>query len=307
MTSRQKEYLLVICEEGSISKAASRLNVSQPALSQCIQSIEQELGTTIFVKKHYPLSLTYAGERLIATIRKIEQLERNLHREVSDIIDEQIGRIRIGISALRGATFLPDVLPKFHKKNPGVEVQIIEHGSVMLSQLIVQDSVDIALLVGNAILNKDIVAQPVCIDQVYICAGPDSDIANTVESGTPLSIKCLEEAKMVMIKKGHGIHETQEKAFQHLVIAPRKEFEVDSAFLGMKLVLATNALMLCPASVLPVLRTKELCIYPVLEEYVSNTLYIGYSSSAYVTKYMQDFIRILKNTVRTKMKQPMAY
>ena len=62
MNVRQAQYLIAVFEEGSISGAAKRLYISQPALSQTIQMVEKELGARIFDRTTTPISLTYAGE-----------------------------------------------------------------------------------------------------------------------------------------------------------------------------------------------------------------------------------------------------
>ena len=82
MNIRQAQYLITVYEEGSISNAAKRLYISQPALSQTIQIVEKEIGARIFNRNTTPISLTYAGEKYLATAPKLIALETNIHREI---------------------------------------------------------------------------------------------------------------------------------------------------------------------------------------------------------------------------------
>lgn len=304
MTFRQMEYILKIHEEGGISKAAGKLNVSQPALTQCVKAIEEELGAEIFLRKHYPLALTYAGERLFKTIREILRLEKNLHNEISDITKEQVGRLRVGMSMLKGAAFLPDILPEFEKLHPKIEVSIIEQGSVSLASLVQQDVVDIALLANDEVSQNQIFMEPICADSVFLCAGPQSNLYGKFRNGTEVSIREIENNPLIAIKEGHGLHVTQSNAFKRLKKLPVIRYEVESAVLGMKLVSSSDAVMLCPYSVFPVILTPDIHIFPIQEKSISNMMSIGYSHETYVTRYMKDFIEITKKVIRATKNNP---
>lgn len=297
MTSRQIQYIMTTYEEGSISKAAQKLFVSQPALSQSIQLAERELGAPIFDRKHSPLTLTYAGQRYIAAAMEFQKLELNLQHEISDIQNEQSGCFRVGISMLRGATILPRVLPAFLEKYPRVEIRIVEKGSNSIAPLIMQNIVDIAVLTADAISQKHMVMIPMRRESTYLCAGPGTELAKSVPSGTPVSVKLLENAPLVSIKAGHGLHEIQNSIFSSLSISPKILYEVDSAVLGIKLAAACSAMMLCTHTVIPALDSSSVSIYPLIEEEFSRELCLCYRHDTYLSQYMKDFIELVKDYV----------
>ena len=88
MNYRQAEHLLAVYEEGSVSRAASRLGVSQPAISQTIQTAEREIGMRIFQRGPDGRSLTYAGEKYLSAARRLMALEGNLGRELQELLDK---------------------------------------------------------------------------------------------------------------------------------------------------------------------------------------------------------------------------
>lgn len=293
MTSRQIQYILTTYEEGSISKAAQKLFVSQPALSQSIQLAERELGAPIFDRKHSPLTLTYAGQRYIAAAMEFQKLELNLQHEISDIQNEQCGRFRVGISMLRGATILPKVLPVFLKKYPRVETIIVEKGSNAIAPLIMQNMVDIAVLTTDKISQKHMVMIPMCRERTYLCAGLDTDLAKTVPSGTPVSAKVIEHMPFIAIKASHGIHAVQNNIFSNLSINPKILYEVDSVVLGIKLAAACGAAMLCTHTVIPALDNSSVALYPLIEEEFARELCLCYKHDTYLSLYMKDFIELV--------------
>ena len=110
MIFKNYEYFLTIAEEGNISSAARKLFVSQPSLSQYLKRLETNLGVELFDHTRYPLQLTYAGERYLAYVQDLFNLDRRMQQEFSDITQNRRGKIRLGIAYWRGSNVLPQVL-----------------------------------------------------------------------------------------------------------------------------------------------------------------------------------------------------
>lgn len=297
MTSRQIQYIITTYEEGSISRAAQKLYVSQPALSQSIQLAERELGAPIFNRKTSPLQLTYAGERYLASARAFQSLELNLQHEIADIQQERSGWLRVGISMLRGAALLPMILPAFMKEYPRVEIKLFEKGSHAISSLVTQNVVDLAFVTTDHISQSKMAMVPLCREKTLLCAGPGTDLAQTTESGTPVSVRVLREVPFISIKYGHGIHEIQNKIFSSVNPGPQILFEVESAVMAMQLASSCNAMMLCPQIIMSALHNPSLSLYPILEEEFSRNLCLCYRHDLYLAKYMRDFIDLSKQCI----------
>lgn len=84
MNFNKLRYVIVVAEERSITKAAKKLYISQPSLSQCIRSIEEDLGVDLFIRVKSSISLTQAGEAYIewakATLESAKQLQSRLEK-----------------------------------------------------------------------------------------------------------------------------------------------------------------------------------------------------------------------------------
>ena len=297
MTSRQAEYIIAMYREGSVTKAASKLNVSQPALSQCIRVAEKDIGAEIFVKNKSPLTLTYAGEKYYEIALEMLRLEENLHLEIKDLHQEQAGKLSFGISMLRGATYLPSILNRYEATHPKVNVKISEIGSHACFSAVQNGDVDLGILSVDKVSQKVLAMEPLCKDKVYIMAGPKSHLANRYKSGTEVSASVLQSTPVVEIKEGHGLYQIQVRIFSTLANPPIIKYEIESVVLGTKLVEATDALMLCPYSVLGTLMTKNLSVYPLKESIFSNTVCIGYRHDKYIPRYMREFIDIVKEEI----------
>ena len=120
MNMKHIQYVLTVLREVSITSASKKLYVSQPALSQTIKQIEQDLGATIFDRSTDPISLTYAGHKYVDAAEQMLDIERNLRAQLAEMTTEIHGRIRVGISVQRGLQLLPLVIPEFTRRYPYV-------------------------------------------------------------------------------------------------------------------------------------------------------------------------------------------
>lgn len=140
------EYFITIVECGNLTKAAEKLYVSQPSLSQYLKRLESNLGVKLFDHRSSPLKLTYTGERFYKHVLQLQHMETELLKEFSDIKSEVRGRLRLGIAMWRGACLLPDIFPYFHEKYPEIEIELFEGRSDQLERALINDNIDIAVM-----------------------------------------------------------------------------------------------------------------------------------------------------------------
>ncbi len=144
MDTRFLEYILVLAETGNMTKAAKKLYVSQPTLSQFLAKHETEIGTPLFERKNGKYSLTPAGElyadyaRLVLSLT--DKLEKDIHRLGTAT------HIVVGTSTSSAIWALVHILPDFCKAYPQVELTMTEHRTLRASEAALQNGeVDIVL------------------------------------------------------------------------------------------------------------------------------------------------------------------
>ena len=131
MTITQLNTFIRIIESGSFSAAADSLGYAQSTVTTQIKQLEQELGCQLFDRLGKTVSLTSSGERLIAYAERMLQLERDIHLEVSDE-EDPAGVLKIGVSESLCINRFPQILMKFNKTYPGIELrlQFINHEDI---------------------------------------------------------------------------------------------------------------------------------------------------------------------------------
>jgi DNA-binding transcriptional LysR family regulator len=143
---RQLEYFVEIARLGGFRRAAENLSVSQSALSQQMKLLEAELRVPLFERAHRPVRLTEAGETLLARAEYILQEFKSTREEVQAFAGLERGHVRIGTLPAHGAGWTAPMLGDFHRQHPNVELDLAEHNSGVLLELLADRSVDMACL-----------------------------------------------------------------------------------------------------------------------------------------------------------------
>lgn len=123
MDTRRMPYILAIVEsEGNLTKAAEKMFISQPALSQILKKVEDEHGVKLFDRRKNPMSMTAAGRLYVRTARAVKDLSDSMQSEFDDERNLERGELRIGVTPFRATYLLPRVLASYHRKYPGIDV-----------------------------------------------------------------------------------------------------------------------------------------------------------------------------------------
>ncbi|WP_160720294.1 LysR family transcriptional regulator [Bacillus sp. USDA818B3_A] len=143
------QLLSVLAQEMNMRKASERLFVSQPALSQRLQTIEKEWGTKLFIRSQKGLSLTPAGEHVIDFVNEILEKQEKV-RETIDSLQEGIsGTLKIAVASIVGQNWLPEVLKKFIDRYPQVKISLVTGWSSEILKCLYDDQVHIGIIRGT--------------------------------------------------------------------------------------------------------------------------------------------------------------
>ena len=148
MSFSEYQLLSVLAEEMNMRKAAERLFVSQPALSQRLQSIEKEWGTKLFIRSQKGLSLTPAGETVIRFANEVREKEES-SREHSSDGSEVYGTLKIACASIVGQNWFPQVLKEFVLKYPYAKISLITGWSTEILKSLYDGQVHIGIIRGD--------------------------------------------------------------------------------------------------------------------------------------------------------------
>ncbi|WP_137823098.1 LysR family transcriptional regulator [Pseudomonas sp. D(2018)] len=124
MNLHHLKVFLAVAESGSISAGASRLFISQPAVTREIRDLETSIGLTLFDRRPRGVNLTEGGQRLLQYAQRIFALEAAAERDLRGFASLDDGELRLGASATLGSYLLPELIERFHQVHPSVAVDL---------------------------------------------------------------------------------------------------------------------------------------------------------------------------------------
>jgi DNA-binding transcriptional LysR family regulator len=179
MDQRLAAFVAVVEQEG-FSRAGATLHMTQPAVSQQVQSLERELGAQLLERSNRFLHLTPAGEIVYEHARQIIALEERMRRYVSDLTQVASGSLTIGASYTTGEYLLPRVLAAFRARYPQVTPAVTIANTQRVAELVAARRLDVGLVEGDVALPQA-QARPLLEDNLIIVAAPRHPLADQSE------------------------------------------------------------------------------------------------------------------------------
>lgn len=146
MDIRQLKYFLAIADEGNITRAAEKLHIAQPPLSQQLKLLEDELGIKLIDRNTRKIQLTDMGEKLQYRAEQMLRLMETTVKELKDINEGLQGTLLIGTVPSSGATLLPERIQSFHEKYPGIDFQIWDGDTYRIMELLNSGVIEIGII-----------------------------------------------------------------------------------------------------------------------------------------------------------------
>lgn len=146
MDLRQLRYLVTLAEERHFTRAAAREHIAQPALSQQIRRLEDELGVALVERTTRQVSITEAGAMLVARARRVLSEADAALAEMQAVRGMESGRVNVGTMHTMGPVDVSLALAIFHERHPAIELTVREQSSEELAQMLRDDELDLAFL-----------------------------------------------------------------------------------------------------------------------------------------------------------------
>src|ERR1700755_1351327 len=146
MELRQLRYLVALAEEQHFTRAAAREHIAQPALSQQIRRLEQEIGLALVERTTRRVTITEAGRTLVARARRILSEVDAANAEMQALAGVRTGHVSVGTMHTMGPVDVSLALAVFHERHPGVELTVREQSSEELAEMLRDDVLDLAFL-----------------------------------------------------------------------------------------------------------------------------------------------------------------
>ena len=173
MDLRQISYFVALCEEGSVTRAAERVHVVQPALSMQIAKLERELGQILFDRQPRAVVPTVAGRALHRLVRPILDDVAAAHAAMARLSTAVSGRVTAGILSSLTMSVVPGVLLRFAAAHPDVELSLADGTTSSFIAGVGDGSLDLAVI-NRPERPLGLVVEPLLGEEMVLVGGRDT-------------------------------------------------------------------------------------------------------------------------------------
>jgi len=219
MNFQQLRFAVAVADSGSFTKAADICCVTQPALSNAINQLEDELGGQLFNRTTRSVTLTSFGENLLDEMRGIGQSKERLYRLASDLLAQDEKSVRIGVSPLISEVFVSKMLSRVKANDPQLSIILTEMNKGDIGPGLEAGLIDFGLLPSPP-SGGDIRSQPIYSEPLLYL----SNNVAVEDLGKPVGLDALEGQTMLMVEDGCGLAMAVRRIFMEHQI-PLKEYE----------------------------------------------------------------------------------
>jgi len=276
-----------VAREGSFSRAAERLYVSQPAISKHVASLERELEAQLVVRNRRGASLTPAGDLLAEYVLRAEALLANARRALAAGGDAQVGTLALAASGIPGTYLLPAILARFHEQHPAVDLDFRLSTSGGALNLVRAHEVEVAL-VGGMTVPPELESEPLVEDEVVLIGPPSL-------GGRRLRAKDLADRTWISREEGSATREAVESARWQIGLRSVRTLELPS-WESVKLAVASGAgiAAISRFALDNELETGALAILDVPRWRLQRTIAVLTAREVPLTPPAESFLRLLR-------------
>lgn len=289
MELRHLRYFTAVAEERSFSRAAIRLGIAQPPLSQQIRRLERDLGFDLFSRTPKGVSLTRAGEMLLKHARIVLEAAALAVAAATAAQRGVAGRLTLGFINSAAYTVLPKLLKAYRVAQPGVEVEVREMKIVDQLEALVDEKIDAGILRPPV---SDVRLDSFCLmREPFVVAVSES---HAFSRRLRLSIGDLAAQPLVTYPYGHraGFREQINAAMLAAGITPRTVHEATQVHTICGLVAGGAGLAIVPASA-RVIRIEGLHFIPLREKSLSAETWLTWSEHVSSVQ-LQSFLEVAR-------------
>lgn len=218
----QLEAFLKVAEYSNFSRAAEALGISQPSLSARMIALEKEVGTPLFHRMGRGVRLTEAGRAFLPYVqRALEALDTG-REALKGIRTATSGKLHIGSARVICAYVLPEILERFHRSYPGIEVSIKTGRSTEVLEMVLSEEVQVGL--SRTLVHPQIDSFHLYDEYIVLVTHPHHPFARAGEA----SIFDVAQEPLILYDRGSTYFILIERFCREAGIAPRIEMELDS-------------------------------------------------------------------------------
>jgi DNA-binding transcriptional LysR family regulator len=206
MDARKLQQFLVVCRSGSITGAAKRLNIAQPALSHAIQTLEEELGVPLLVRHPRGIALTEFGEVVAAQAEIVGHELQRIRALIAERVSSPSGRMRIGQPSVLAGGIAAPLVEALKRKLDGLRMEVVPGDTRSNRDAVASGELELALTY-QAEADMEISLRPLVVEDLAVALPVTSGLV-----AKRLSFVDLEKTPLILLPRNDPIREAMDSA-----------------------------------------------------------------------------------------------
>jgi DNA-binding transcriptional LysR family regulator len=223
MTLRQLESFLALSRDGTFTRAARRLHLSQPTLSEHIQELEREIGKPLFARRHRQVVLTEAGRVLEPYVTGIMTTLESATEAVAELDGLHHGSLLLGASTTPGIYVLPRIIGHFRATYPRITLSLQIANSRTIEERVRTAHLDLGVVGGHVLGTDKQCVTAGLVDELVLIVPPGHAWAKR----SMIGIERISEQPLLMREEGSATRLLTERALQQAGVQYRVAMELD--------------------------------------------------------------------------------
>jgi DNA-binding transcriptional LysR family regulator len=249
MELRHLRYFVMVAEEGHFTRAAARLNMQQPPLSQQIRALETELGFELFIRHPKGADLTTGGAVFLEEAKAILARVQDGSRRAARVAKGVEGTLAIGFTSSAAAhPLIPRIIRAFREQYPAVAITLAEGNAGRLTERASAGQLDVSILRAPVSRPDGIEFHRLLVEELLMVL-PVGHPA-LAEHPDAVELRALRDEPFILVRRpgAPGMYANLLRACEAIGFEPRVAFEVERMLTNVSLVAAGEGVSVVPAS-----------------------------------------------------------
>lgn len=298
MDIKNHKIFLHLVVSKSFSSTAEKFNLSQPAITKIISTIEKNLTTNLFYKdignRKRKLQLTQAGEAFKEYSEKLVYENSLFEKKMNRLIDANFGKLRIGIPPL-GATILTKSVAIFHEKFPNIELVFLEVGSDGIEEALINNDLDVGILLKPCPNKFDSIV--ICDYPIHVLAQKNSILKNKDQ----ITLEELKGFNFLLFQNTFALNRIIYEACLSIGFKPKVSCKSSQWDFIIKMVEANIGIALLPKPY-TLLQSEKLISIPLKSPEIRWKLEMSWKKNSHLNKATLFWLNIIKNEFKNILK-----
>lgn len=305
----EMRYVYSVYQEKSFSKAAKKLFISQPALSNMVRKAEHEIGAPIFDRSTIPLTVTKEGAYYIKSIEEILFIQRNMQAYFKDLEELNTGSLSLGGASFFCSFVFPDLIGRFREKYPHVIIDLLEGNVKELKEGLDDETLD--LVIETALYEDSTVERFFYKNEEIILLVPASYPINKrlqpyrlsyrdvvterflADSYKPVPLELFQDIPFIIMKPGNDMYQRGLRMCRNAGFTPKVAMQMDQVLTSMNIASSGVGAVFIRSDIIGCLpENQKLSYYKIGDPLAKRKVVFASKKGKYITAAMREFLRM---------------